>query len=134
MAKILIVDDSSIVTRILSGYLITKGHSVHVSNSPFGVTNKVREMQPDIVLMDLGLPGLSGNSLLEMIRKLQNIGNTRIIIISSSEERTMKELVMKGEADDYFIKGGDIKTLDLKIAYQLERSAKSGNHAASLPT
>lgn len=131
MAKIMIVDDSKIVTSIISKHFSSRGHEVQVANSPFGVTNMVRECQPDIVLMDLGLPGLSGNKLLEMIHGLQNISRARVIIISSAEEQAMRELVRSGEADDYFVKGTDMDILDIKIMTQLGKTAGKGYPVAT---
>src|SRR6185369_273655 len=68
MSKVLIVDDSPIVTKLIEATLITNGFVVEVSNTAFGVSQKIREFQPQVLLMDLGLPGLSGDALLGLIK------------------------------------------------------------------
>ncbi|MBI5191774.1 MAG: response regulator [Nitrospirae bacterium] len=118
MIKVMLVDDSSIVTNMVSSYLSTKGYMVTVANSPFGVSNKVKEFKPEVILMDLGLPGLSGEKLINVCREKETGHHSRIVLFSSTDEDVMKEMVVRGIADDYFIKGGSLKDLEDKIRTQ----------------
>jgi DNA-binding response OmpR family regulator len=120
MIRILLVDDSPIVTNMVSSYLSDKGYSVAVVNSPFGVSNKIREFKPQVVLMDLGLPGLSGAKLMHMCKEKEDVPVCRIVIFSSVNEDEMRTLVDSGLADDYFIKGGSLKALETKIRHQAD--------------
>ena len=120
MIKVLLVDDSSIVTNMVSSYLSHHGYSVSVANSPFGVSNKIREFQPQVLLMDLSLPGLSGESLINLCREKEGGLSCRIVLFSSAREEEMKDLVGRGIAHDYFIKGGSLKDLEDKIRCQAD--------------
>lgn len=111
----MLVDDSTIVTKMVSKYLTEKGFEVEVANSPFGVSSRIKEYKPDVLLMDLGLPGLSGEKLIELCKKAECGKMPRIVLFSSSDEENMKELVRKGVAHDYFMKGGSLKDLEDKM-------------------
>jgi len=123
MIKVLLVDDSSIVTNMVSGYLSDKGFAVAVANSPFGVSNKIKEFQPHVVLMDLGLPGLSGEKLIHMCKEKGDVETCRVVLFSSVEESEMQTLVRRGVAHDYFIKGGSLKDLETKIRRQADATS-----------
>lgn len=112
--RVLIVDDSMIVTKMMSQFLTSCGYTVDTSNSPFGVSNRIRETQPDLILMDLGLPGLSGESLLSLARKGGEGAGPKMVIISTNVEE-MRDLVAKGLADDFFVKGSPLHELEAKI-------------------
>jgi len=118
MIKVLLVDDSTIVTKMVSGYLSERGYAVDVVNSPFGVSARVKDFQPEVLLMDLGLPGLSGDKLIDLCKKKEEGFACRVVLFSSANEHEMKDLVDKGVADDYFIKGGSLKELENKIRNQ----------------
>ena len=117
MARVLIVDDSQIVTKMVGGFLSRKGFDVEVTNSPFGVSNRLREFRPQILLMDLGLPGLKGDKLLELC---STVGcEFRTIIVSSAEEKELKSVVAQGLAHDFFMKGAPLEQLEYKINQQI---------------
>jgi len=115
MVRVLMVDDSPIVTKMVSSYLSERGYMVDVTNSPFGVTKKIKEFRPGIILMDLGLPGLSGERLIEICRKREDTAGIRIILFSSANEELMAGMVEEGMADDYFVKGSSLNDLETKI-------------------
>lgn len=115
--RVVIVDDSPIVTKMIEAHLSRLGYEVHAFNSPFGISNKVRELKPQVVLMDLGMPGLSGDKLLGFFKGHGN--EFRVIVVSSAEENELKDLVTKGLAHDYYVKGKPLDTLVEKIIYQV---------------
>jgi len=119
MVKVLMVDDSPIVTKMVSSYLSERGYTVDVTNSPFGVTKKIKEFKPEVLLMDLGLPGLSGERLIDICRKKEETAGIRIILFSSANEELMDGMVREGLADDYFVKGGSLNDLENKIRRQV---------------
>jgi DNA-binding response OmpR family regulator len=115
MTRVMIVDDSAIVTKMVSKYLLEKGYEVEVANSPFGVSGRIKEYKPDVLLMDLGLPGLSGEKLIDLCKKCEECARTRVVLFSSSDEQNMKDLVKKGVAHDYFMKGSSLRELEDKM-------------------
>jgi DNA-binding response OmpR family regulator len=125
--NVFLVDDSPIVTNLVSGYLIGRGFIVNTFNSPFGVTSKMKEVKPQVILMDLGLPGLRGDKLIDLCKKEKESCNCRIILFSSTDYQEMKDLVEKGVAHDYFVKGGALKELEDKIIAQAGAARKKDN-------
>jgi DNA-binding response OmpR family regulator len=125
--RVFLVDDSPIVTNLVSGYLTGKGFSVSTFNSPFGVTVKMKEVKPEVILMDLGLPGMRGDKLIDLCKKEKESCNCRIILFSSTDDQEMKDLVKKGVAHDYFVKGGALKELEDKIIAQAGVARKKDN-------
>ena len=120
MVKVLLVDDSPIVTRMVSSYLSEKGYSVLVADGPFGVSGKIKEFQPHVVLMDLNMPGLSGDRLIRLCRERGEALTCRVVLFSSSDEGVMRALVEGGVAHDYFVKGGSLGGLEAKIRSQVD--------------
>jgi DNA-binding response OmpR family regulator len=70
--------------------------------------------------MDLGLPGLSGEKLIDLCRKNDEYTMCRVVLFSSTDEGQMKDMVDKGLAHDYFMKGGSLKELETKIQAQMK--------------
>lgn len=114
MKKLFIIDDDKLITTIYSDYFSAKGYSVSSTNSAFGVTNGIRALEPDLILLDMHLPGLSGKGLLNVI---DSKGNCKIILISGDSQREeMKSLTENGRAHDYFVKGEPLAKLAHKIS------------------
>lgn len=114
--RIMVVDDSMLVTGMISHYLCHKGYEVRTSNSPFGILNTIKEFTPHVLLIDLGLPGLRGETVARLCRETGSVHQPRIIVISSEDEDDLRQVVASGLADDYFTKGTDFDLLELKIA------------------
>ncbi|HJV65815.1 MAG TPA: response regulator [Geomonas sp.] len=113
MKKVLLIDDCKFITEVYSDFLSSRGYRVESVNSPFGVTTNITKNKPDVVLLDLNLPGLSGRGVLELLNGQRT---SRIIVISAdSRVEEMKGLALSGLADDYFVKGNDLDYLDQKI-------------------
>jgi DNA-binding response OmpR family regulator len=69
--KILIVDDDADILRMIVKLLTHHGHQVSQCATPFGVSALVVREQPDVVVLDMMMPGLSGAALTEIINKLE---------------------------------------------------------------
>ncbi len=114
MKKLFIIDDDKLITTIYADFFMTKGYVVSSTNSSFGVTNEIRAMKPDVILLDMNLPGLSGKGLLNVI---DSNDNCKIVLISGdSQMEEMKALMENGQAHDYFIKGQPLDKLGNKIS------------------
>ena len=114
MKKLFIIDDDKLITAIYSDFFTGEGYLVSSSNSAFGVSNGIRALEPDVILLDMNLPGLSGKGLLNVIGCK---GRYKIVLISGDScEEEMKTLQENGQAHDYFVKGRPLATLGLKIS------------------
>lgn len=113
LPKILIIDDDILITTIYADFLSTKGFAVETVNSPFGVTSLIRNLSPDVILVDMNLPGMNGRTLCGLLAT----GSSRPVMLISGElqESEMQEMVTVGLARDYFVKGQPLVILDSKV-------------------
>lgn len=104
MSKVLLVEDNLAQMQLMESYLREKGHTVIGINNPKEALNKVIEHQPDIVVTDVVMPGMSG---FELCRKLKNTAATSkipVIICSSKDQEIDRLWGMKQGADAYLTK------------------------------
>jgi CheY-like chemotaxis protein len=89
--KVLHVDDDAFQLATVAMWLRSVKHEVVSRNSPFGTTREVIRDQPDILLLDISMPGLDGKALAETARK--QLGKTGIIFYSGQDRATLDKLV-----------------------------------------
>ncbi|MAZ65603.1 MAG: two-component system response regulator [Kangiellaceae bacterium] len=104
MAKVLIVDDSPTETHILTELLQKNGHTVEcASNGQDGVA-KAKEVLPDLVLMDVVMPGLNGFQATRQLKKDSTTSHIPVIIVTTKDQATDRMWGMKQGANDYVTK------------------------------
>ena len=124
MKKLFIIDDDKLITTIYADFFATRGYIVASSNSPFGVSTSIRLLDPDVVIVDMNLPGLSGRGLLNIIDAK---GNYKVVLISGdSQAEEMKRLIENGQADAYFVKGEPLAELGQKINHLIGSDNSAG--------
>ncbi|GEM_PF-4302371 len=123
--RIMLIDDSPLIARIIKSHLGVQGYLVEVVSSSLGALNRIVEFSPHVLLVDLGLPGLRGDRIIARLREMGVFINPRIIIISAEDEAGLQKLVAEGVAHDYFSKGKPITELQEKIAAQLKLAGRS---------
>ena len=116
--NILIVEDDEAINQMIVEYL--ENHEYQCTSAYSGSEAILRiERDPyDLVLLDLMLPGKSGEDLLQEIRKLQDIP---IIILSAKDTIDSKVALLQSGADDYLCKPFDLKELEARIQVQLRK-------------
>jgi CheY-like chemotaxis protein len=84
MARILMVDDDPIITQIYSGLFERDGYKVDIAPSGHKALEKLAILPPDILLLDVGLPGMDGLEVLSQVRAHQNTANLPVLVFSNS--------------------------------------------------
>ncbi|MCA9690474.1 MAG: response regulator [Myxococcales bacterium] len=97
--RVLVVDDDPDQTEMVARVLTRRGFVVEAANSPFGVSNKARSFNPDLIILDVNIPALSGDQLVGLIRKNSQLDNTRIILFSAMDEDELQRLARQVGAD-----------------------------------
>jgi len=105
--KVLIVDDSDLILEIYKNLLESADFEVITSNTPFGTASIIATEKPNLVLIDLFMPALSGDKLVELVRKDKNIQNTKLILFSSRPSDELKSISASCGADGFIQKKGD---------------------------
>lgn len=116
--RILIVEDDVDILRLLSRELEDAGFEVLAYDSGMRGLTAVRESNPDLVILDLGLPDISGQ---EIARRLRHTGNIPIIILTAADEVGTKVEMLNAGADDYLAKPFHVEELVARVNVQLRK-------------
>jgi CheY-like chemotaxis protein len=120
--RILVVDDDSRHLQTTREILELEGYRVTVRDTPFGTTEVVSSERPDLVLLDVNMPALSGERLCTLVRGNANgAGRTvPILFYSSNDEDSLRQAVKQHGADGYVCKG-DLPGLRRKVEQMMRR-------------
>jgi len=115
---VLSVDDDEGLQIVLKQYLETDGYSVVTANSGEQLAEKLKSISPNIILLDLVLPGADGTSLISFIRSQSQVP---IIVVSGKHDTTEKIICLEVGADDYLTKPFEMRELSARIKAALRR-------------
>jgi len=116
--KVLIVDDDADIRRVLTEYLGSHDYEVTAVASGDAMRSALQAAVPDVVLLDLGLPGEDGLTLARFLRERYSVG---IIIITGASETVDRIVGLEVGADDYIGKPFDPRELRARIKSVLRR-------------
>ena len=124
---ILVVDDDRLMRRSVSIGLQTAGYATETAGSGEEALVKARELRPQLVLLDIGLPGMDG---LETLRALQQSLDAPVIFVTA-RRRELDEIVgLELGADDYVTKPFDIDVLLARVKAVLRRAEARGRDSS----
>lgn len=115
MAKVLIVDDSNTEIHIFTKMLQKHGYETLVAKNGEEAIQLAETSQPDIILMDIVMPGMDGFQATRKLSKSPKTENIPIVIISTKSQQTDKIWGLRQGAKDYLIKPVTENTLIAKI-------------------
>ncbi len=104
MKKILLVEDDPFLIEIYTAKLENAGFSVDVVSDGDMVINKMKEIKPDLVVLDIVLPNIDGWEILREIKRNEEFKDVKIVILSNLSEKEDVEKGIKEGADKYLIK------------------------------
>ena len=122
MHRVLVVDDESDVTELLEYRLEQEGYRVATLNDPLAFIAKVREFEPDLMLLDIMMPELSGIQLCRIVRADPSMRETPVIFLSARGEVEDRIKGLEAGAEDYVSKPFNTNELLLRISKMLKRS------------
>jgi two-component system, OmpR family, alkaline phosphatase synthesis response regulator PhoP len=117
-AKILIIDDEPSILRLVTAYLKPEGYEIITSNSGTEGLKTARAIKPDLVVLDLMLPGMDG---LEVLSQLRRESGVYVILLTARSEETDKVVGLAVGADDYVTKPFSPRELVARIKAGLRR-------------
>ena len=113
--KILVVDDDKDIVEILKYNLKNSGYSVKSANNGIEAIKKAKKFLPDVILMDVMMPEMSGIEACSEIKEINELSNTIIIFLSARNEDYTQISAYDAGADDYISKPIKPKVLLKKI-------------------
>lgn len=130
-ANVLVVDDDPVVRELLRDYLGGHGYEVFEAESAEAMRSFMVQRVPDVVLLDVGLPGEDGLSLARFVRERHDIG---IIMVSGAGETVDRIVGLEVGADDYVAKPFDPRELRARLKNVLRRYRRSTAEPAAAPS
>ncbi|MFZ4662173.1 MAG: response regulator transcription factor [Caldilineaceae bacterium] len=127
---ILVVDDEQSISEVVSLYLTRSGYEVKVVHDGRAALQALTQQKPDLVVLDLMLPGIDG---WEITRRLRAEGNTPIIMLTARKEESDRILGLEMGADDYVVKPFSPQELVSRVRAVLRR-AQGATVPAPTPT
>jgi len=119
MAKILLIEDDQRIRELVCEHLASEGHSVSSQSTGMEGLQKATSDNPDLIVLDLGLPDLEGIDLLKMIR---SVNNAPVLVLTAREEEDVVLAAFEGGADDYVVKPVSGPQLSARVSALLRRS------------
>ena len=117
--KILVIDDDTAVTDLLSVLLRSQGFDVTATNSSSDGLGYVRENEPDLIILDLMMPEIDG---WEVCRSVRTFSQVPIIVLSALNDPSMVASVLDAGADDYLTKPTPSRVLVAHINRLIKRN------------
>ena len=131
MTRVLVVDDEAQLLRGLRTNLTARGYEVETATDGERALDLAASRRPDVVILDLGLPGIDG---VDVIRGLRAWGTMPIIVLSAREQEPDKVAALDAGADDYVTKPFGMGELLARLRAAERRAAPSGEELAEVVT
>jgi two-component system KDP operon response regulator KdpE len=122
--SVLVIDDEPQIRRFVSAGLELHGYTVKEADTGTAGLSAAAHMQPDLIVLDLGLPDMSGIEVLESVRAWSNVP---VIVLSIESSEEQKVILLKLGADDYIVKPFGIAELAARCEAALRRYHKSAD-------
>lgn len=130
MKKILVVDDEKPISDIVKFNLTKEGYEVYTAYDGEEALEKVAEVEPDLILLDLMLPKMDG---LEVAREVRKNHDMPIIMVTAKDSEIDKVLGLELGADDYVTKPFSNRELVARVKANLRRGSASAKEAEEAP-
>jgi DNA-binding response OmpR family regulator len=114
VGRILVVDDEAAVREVLTEYLISQGYAVEAAENGSHALAAIGLARPDLVLLDIRMPGIDGVETLRRIREIDDA--IAVIMVTANEDVSLARETLKLGAFDYIAKPFDFTYLDRAVA------------------
>jgi len=118
MTKILVIDDEPSIINLVSAYLKPEGYEVYTASDGNAGLKSARAFKPDLIILDLMLPGMDGIELLSILRRESDV---YVIMLTARTDETDKIVGLSVGADDYVTKPFSPRELVARVKAALRR-------------
>ena len=129
MRSVVVVDDEPQIVRALRVGLVANGYDVRSAGNGETALEMLARDPADVVLLDLGLPGIDG---VEVVRRLRGWSQVPVIVLSVRDRQADKVAALDAGADDYLTKPFGMDELLARIRVAMRRSASTGGSAGAV--
>lgn len=121
-ARVLIVDDERALAQVLGSYVVRAGYQVYYAADGPTAIAAARELDPEVILLDLGLPGLDG---IEVCRQVRTFSDCYILMLTARDDETDRIIGLGVGADDYIGKPFSPREVVARVSAVLRRPRAS---------
>ena len=125
--RALVVEDDEDIRSLIEFTLSTQGFVVHAVDNGLAGVEEVRTFDPDLVTLDLGLPGIDG---IETCRRIREISDAYVVMITARDEEIDRLLGLETGADDFFSKPFSVRELKARVNALFRRPRRGSGGAA----
>lgn len=126
--RVLVVEDEAPLAQVIAGYLRREGFEPSIALDGPSAVEQARRDRPDLVVLDVMLPGLDG---IEVCRRLRTFTDAYVIMLTARDEEVDKIVGLSVGADDYVVKPFSPRELIARIRAMLRRPRASGDSGAA---
>jgi CheY-like chemotaxis protein len=131
MARILVVDDNPDACLVMVKFLRNAGHQAFAATSGGAALAKLKGELPDLVLLDIMMPGLDGETVLRRVRKDPRTRDLKVIAFSAIDDPVYIHHLLAEGADDYWVKGKvEYRDIGTRIAAYVDPVGRAAEGAA----
>jgi len=131
LPRVLVVDDEEPLARLVADYLIRDGFDATVCSDGLDAVSIARDALPDVVVLDLGLPGLDG---IEVCRQLRTFSDCYVVMLTARGDEIDKLIGLSVGADDYLTKPFSPRELVARVRALLRRPRSGAAFGSAAPT
>lgn len=113
--EILIIEDDPIDRKLVGVVLTTSGHVVRARTSAEEAIEAIATNRPDLILLDLKLPGMNGLELLRKLKSLPDCRDIPVVVVTAFPELFRKEALMAAGCDAFLVKPINTRTLAQQV-------------------
>ncbi len=126
--RALVVEDESALADLVAGYLVKDGYEVEVAHDGEDAVERARTLDPDVVVLDIGLPGIDG---IEVCRRLRTFSDCYVVMLTARAEEVDTLVGLSVGADDYMTKPFSPRELVARLRAMMRRPRLDASDAAS---
>ena len=115
MPKILVVDDDENFRNVYKINLEKRGYEVDLASDGEDALSKIPEVNPDIVLLDILMPGLDGVEVLEKLGEMGMLNDLTVVMLTGVDEINLMKKCLETGAKGYILKGVSMEEIDRKL-------------------
>ncbi|QQE10070.1 diguanylate cyclase [Planctomycetota bacterium] len=119
-AKLLVIDDSEMTHQLIRAHLKSLPVKIYLSNNGLDGFEKAMKIKPDVLLLDVNMPGVNGFDICAMIKNETQLRDTRVIFLTGQDEIVDKVRGFDLGASDYVTKPFDPVELKMRVSSHLE--------------
>ena len=131
--NVLIVEDDRQMAQSLAAQIGVLGHTVAIAYGPRMALQQLNQVIPDVILMDINMPGLNGLEVLRFLRRDPITANVPVIVVSANDSQEMIHAALRAGANAYIVKPPIIEAIEEALDRVVQLPPSLGGAPAQAP-